>query len=53
MISLIWEVVACRDLVPTACRGLEADHTVVARASVLALRSTSPATGVGSPFPAD
>lgn len=37
----------------TACRGLGANHTVIARASVPALRSTSPAAGVGSPFPAD
>ena len=37
----------------TACKGLEADHTVIARASVLALRSTGPAAGVGNPFPAD
>lgn len=37
----------------TACKGLEADHTVIARASVLASRSTSPAAVVGNPFPAD
>ena len=39
----------------TACRGLEADHTVNAGESVLllALRSTSPVAGVGNPFPAD
>lgn len=37
----------------TACKGLEADHTVIARAFVLASRSTGPAAVVGNPFPAD
>ena len=37
----------------TACRGSEASHTVTAREFVLALRSTAPAAGAGSPFLAD